>query len=418
MLRGIKVRLYPNKEQQSRLNQVLGCYRFVYNQCLDRKQKEYNENSNNLGLTELSKWFHGTLLKDENYAWLQEQNTKVMKQSIRQMLTAYSNFFKRHRGFPKFKSKKDKQSALFPFEAISKRNTFNERKITLTQDLKDIRFRCSDLYFNRLQDYKNCIRSATVSRTKSGNYFLSILVDIPQDELAKFRNTKQCVGIDLGVNDFVITSDGEVFENKHFFKKQEKKVKMLQKQLSKKMKGSNNRSKQRVRLAKAFEILTNKKEAYIHYVVNSLLSDYDLVCMEDLNVQGMLKNHKLAKAIQEVGLYRFKQVLTDKALLNGKQVVFVDRFYPSSKTCHKCGYMKKDLTLSDREWTCPICGEHHDRDVNAAINVLSEGINIIGVRSTEFTLADCPTMDDRSEMNLKSSGRLKQERRTNNSNFY
>ena len=412
MLRGIKVRLYPNKEQQARLNQVLGCYRFIYNQCLDRKQKEYNENGNNLGLTELSKWFHGTLLKDENYAWLQEQNTKVMKQSIRQMLTAYSNFFKQHRGFPKFKSKKDKQSALFPFEAISKRNTFNERKITLTQDLKDIRFRCSILYFKRLQDYKDCIKSATVSRTKSGNYFLSILVDIPQNELARFEHTNQCVGIDLGVKDFVITSDGEVFENKHFFKKQEKKVKRLQKQLSKKVKDSNNRNKQRARIAKAYERLTNQKEAHIHYVVNTLLSDYDLVCMENLNVQGMLKNHKLAKAIQEIGLYRFRQVLTDKAVLNGKQVVFVDRFYPSSKTCHKCGYVKRDLTLSNREWTCPMCGEHHDRDVNAAINVLSEGKRIIGSRTAEFTLAENPTVDDRCESNLKSGDSLKQEGKT------
>ena len=418
MLRGIKVRLYPNKEQQARLNQVLGCYRFVYNKTLELKKAAYDEDKTTLGLTDISKWFHGTLLKDKNYTWLQEQNTKVMKQSIRQMLDAYTKFFKQHNGFPKFKSKKDKQSALFPSEAISKRNTFDERKITLTQDLKNIKFRCSDLYYKRLQDYKDKIRSATVSRTKSGNYFLSILVDIPQDELQKFKHTKQCVGIDLGIKDFVITSDGEVFENKHFFKKQEKKVKRLQKQQSRKQKGSHNREKQRVRIAKAFERLTNQKEAYLHSVVNVLLSLYDLICMEDLNVQGMLKNHKLAKAIQEVGFYKFKQILLDKANANEKQVVLVDRFYPSSKTCHKCGYMKKDLTLSDREWVCPICGEHLERDINAAINILIEGLRIIGVRSTEFTLADCPTMDDRSEMNLKSSGRLKQERRTNNSSFY
>ena len=418
MLRGIKIRLYPNKEQQTKLNQVLGCYRFVYNQCLDYKQKEYNENGKNLGLTELLKWFHGTLLKDEQYAWLNEQNTKVMKQSIRQMLDAYSNFFKQHCGFPKFKSKKDKQSALFPSEAISKRNTFNEKKITLTKDLKDIMFRCSELYFKRLQDHKDCIKSATVSKTKSGNYFLSILMDIPKDELVKFNRTNQSVGIDLGVKDFVITSDGEVFENKHFFKKQEHKVKKLQRQLSRKQKGSNNRNKQRIRLAKAFEKLTNQKEAYIHYVVNRLLSNYDLVCMEDLNVSGMLKNHKLSKAIQEVGLYRFRQILTDKAALNDKQVVFVDRFYPSSKTCHKCDYVKKDLTLNDREWTCPICGEHHDRDVNAARNILSEGDRIIGVRSTEYTLAENPTVDDKVKTPLKSSGSLKQEVKTNNSCFY
>ena len=413
MLRGIKVRLYPNKGQQARLNRVLGCYRFVYNKTLELKKNAYDEDKTSLKLTDISKWFHGTLLKDENYAWLQEQNTKVMKQSIRQMLGAYDNFFKNHRGFPKFKSKKDKQSALFPSEAISKRNTFNERKITLTRDLGDIRFRCSDLYFKRLQDHKDCIKSVTVSRTKSGNYFLSILVDIPQGELQKFKYTKQCVGIDLGVKDFVITSDGEVFDNKHFFKRQEEKVKRLQKQLSRKVKGSHGGEKQRVRIARAFERLTNQKDAYIHSVVNSLLLCYDLVCMEDLNVGGMLKNHKLAKAIQEVGFYKFEQILLDKASVNNKQVVLVDRFYPSSKTCHKCSHIKEDLTLSDREWTCPICGEHIERDINAAINILIEGLRTIGVRGTEFTLADCPTMDDRSEMNLKSSGRLKQERKTN-----
>ena len=396
MLRAVKIRLYPNKTQEQTLNKVLGCYRFVYNQMLALKQQEYNENKKSLGLTDLSKYFHGTLLKDEQYAWLKEQNTKVMKQSIRQMLSAYDKFFKQHNGFPKFKSKKDKQSALFPLEAISKSNKFNERKITLTQPLKDIKFRCSDLYFKRLQAYKEGIRCATLSKTKSGNYFLSILIDLPQEEIIKFGQTDKRVGIDLGVKDFVITSDGEVFENKHFFKSQEKKIAKLQRQLSKKQKGSNNRNKQRVKVAKAFERLTNQKDAYIHSVVNELLTYYDTVFMEDLSVQGLLKNHKLAKAIQEVGFYRFKQILEDKERNNYKEVVFVDRFYPSSKTCHKCGYVNKELTLNDREWTCHRCGEHHDRDLNAAINILMEGERIIGSRTTEFTLVEKPTVDGRT----------------------
>ena len=396
MLRAIKIRLYPNKGQELKLNKVLGCYRFVYNQMLALKQQEYNENKKSLGLTDLSKYFHGTLLKDEQYEWLKEQNTKVMKQSIRQMLSAYDKFFKQHNGFPKFKSKKDKQSALFPLEAISKGNKFNERKITLTQPLKDIRFRCSDLYFKRLQIYKEKIRCATLSKTKSGNYFLSILVELPQEEIIRFEHTNEHVGIDLGVKDFVITSDGEVFENKHFFKSQEKRIAKLQRQLSKKQKGSNNRNKQRIKIAMAFESLTNQKEAYIHSVVNELLTYYDTVFMEDLNVQGMLKNHNLAKAIQEVGFYRFKQILEDKARNNYKELVFVGRFYPSSKTCHKCGYMNRELALNDREWICPVCGEHHDRDLNAAINILMEGERIIGVRSTEFTLVEKPTVDDRT----------------------
>jgi transposase, IS605 orfB family len=377
MLRAIKVRLYPNKVQEQTLNKVLGCYRFVYNHMLALKQKEYNDNKQSLDLTELSKYFHGTLLKDEQYAWLKEQNTKVMKQSIRQMLSAYDKFFKQHNGFPKFKSKKDKQSALFPLEAISRENKFNDRKITLTKPLKDIKFRCSDLYFKRLQTYKDGIRSATLSKTKSGNYFLSILIDLPQEEFVKFGLTHKRVGIDLGIKDFVITSDGEAFENKHFFKKQENKIVKLQRQLSKKQKGSNNRNRQRVRIAKTFERLTNQKIAYIHSVVNELLTYYDTVFMEDLNVQGMLKNHKLAKAIQEVGFYRFKSVLQSKALVNDKQVVFIDRFYPSSKTCSCCGYKKRDLKLSDRFWTCPNCREYHDRDLNATVNILHEGERLI-----------------------------------------
>ena len=377
MLRAIKIRLYPNKQQEQSFNKLLGCYRFVYNQMLALKQKEYSENKKSLSLTDLSKYFHGTLLKDEEYGWLKGQNTKVMKQSIRQMLTAYDRFFKQHNGFPKFKSKKDKQSALFPIEAISKKNTFDEQKITLTQSFKNIKFRCSDLYFNRLQRYKDDIRSATLSKTKSGNFFLSILIDLPETEIVKFEQTNENIGIDLGVKDFVITSEGLVYENKHFFKTQEKKIKKLQRQLSKKVKGSNNRNKTRIRLAKVFDHLTNQKEQYIHYVVNDLLQYYDIVFMEDLNVSGMLKNHKLAKAIQEVGFYHFKSVLSDKAFNNGKKVVFVDRFYPSSKTCHNCGYVNKGLKLNDREWICPQCGTQHDRDINAAINILEEGERIL-----------------------------------------
>ena len=349
------------------------------------------------------------MLKDAELDWLKQQNTKVMKQSIRQLDKAYANFFKRGSGFPKFKSKHDEQTALFPLEAISKRNTFETKKITLITSLKDIHFRCSKLYHNRLRMFKENIRSATLSRTKTGKYFLSILMDIPDNELVKFKKTGNSVGIDLGVKDFVITSDGEVFENKHFFKGTEHRIKVLQKQLSRKVKGSNNRFKQRVRLALAYERLTNQREAYLHYVVNSLLKDYDTVFMEDLNVRGMLRNHRLAKAIAEVGLYRFKTVLTDKAVLNRKSVVFVDRFYPSSKTCSVCGYIKRDLTLKDREWTCPECGTHHDRDLNASINILNEGKRIIGSRTAEYKPVENPPVDDRSAMNLKSGGSAKQE---------
>ena len=376
MLRAIKVRLYPNKTQEQTLNKVLGCYRFVYNHMLARKQEAYNADKTILSLCDLSKYFHHELLKDEQYIWLKEQNTKVMNQSIRQMLTAYDKFFKEHKGFPKFKYKRDKQSALFPYEAISKTNTFEARKITLTKKLKDIKFRCSDLYHKRLQKYKDNIRSATLSKTKSGCYTLSILIDINDNELVKFSKTGRDVGIDLGVKDFVITSDGEVFENEHFYKKDEKKLSKLQRQLSKKCKGSSNFHKQCKRIARVFETITNKKENYIHSVVNELLRKYDYIYMEDLNTSGMMKNHKLAKAIQEVGFYKFKTTLQNKALQNDKKVVLIDKFYPSSKTCSCCGYKNKGLKLQDRNWQCPNCGTSHDRDYNAALNILHEGRKI------------------------------------------
>ena len=292
------------------------------------------------------------------------------------MLTAYDKFFKEHKGFPKFKSKKDKQSALFPYEAISKTNTFEARKITLTKKLKNIKFRCSDLFFRRLQKYKDNIRRATLSKTKSGNFFLSILLEMNDNELIKFGKTSRDVGIDLGVKDFVITSDGDVFENKHFYKKDEKRLTKLQRQLSKKHKGSSNFHNQCKRIAKVFETITNKKENYIHSVVNYLLCKYDTIYMEDLNTSGMLKNHKLAKAIQEVGFFKFKTTLQNKALQNDKKVFLIERYYPSSKTCSQCGYIHKELKLQDRQWQCPNCGTNHDRDLNAALNILYEGRRI------------------------------------------
>ena len=410
ILRAVKIRLYPNKEQEQTLNRVLGCYRFVYNQMLARKQEAYNTDKTNLGLCELSKFFHGELLKKNEYSWLKEQNTKVMKQAIRQMLYAYDGFFNLGKGFPKFKSKKDEQSALFPCEAISKSNSFETKHISLTKSLKNLKFHCSNLYFERLQRYKDNIKSATLSKTKSGKFYLSVLLSMNEEEFKQFRHTGNRVGIDLGVKDFVITSDDQVFENKHFFKESENRIKKLQRQLSKKVKDSNNRDKVRIKIAKAFEHLTNQRMDYIHNVVNSLLRTYDYIFMENLNVQGMLKNHHLAKAIQELGFYTFKSTLKNKAMLNNKFVIEVDRWFASSKTCHCCGYIYKNLTLGEREWICPVCGEHHDRDLNAAINILIEGNKIlVGGRTTELTLVENPTVDDRCESSLKSSGSLKQE---------
>ena len=394
MLRAVKIRLYPNKEQATKINKLLGCYRFVYNQMLALKQKEYNENKKSLGLKDLSKYFHGTLLKDEQYEWLKEQNTKVMKQSIRQMLSAYDKFFKQHNGFPKFKSKKDnKQSCRFELRTISRRNVYTDYKVSLA-NIRNVKFRCNEKYAQYLQKHHDNIRQATLSRLPCGEYHLSILVD--GDLTHKVKETNAVVGIDLGVKDFVITSDGEVFNNLHFKKSEANKIKRLQRQLSRKQKGSNNRNKARIRLAKVYKGINDKKQYYLHAVSNSLIDENQVICMEDLNVKGMVKNHNLAESICEMNFGEFRRMLEYKAKWYNRKIIFVDRFYPSSKTCHNCGYVNKELTLNDREWICPHCGEVISRDYNAALNILNEGMRIIGSSTTESKLVEKPTVDDRT----------------------
>lgn len=369
----IKVRLYPTLEQKQIINRLLGCYRFVYNICLQRKKEFYDKDKTNLSVLDLSRWYHNTLIKDPEYEWLRQQNTQVMKQAIQNLDNAYQQFFKHGKGFPKFKSKKDKQSAKFTRYSISRKNTFLDRHVTLIKSLKNIEFRCSNKYLHYLQKYKDNIKSANISKTKSGNFFLTFVLELSDNLFKRFQHTGKKVGIDLGVKDFIITSDGLKFTNNQFFKKSEDKIRHLHKELSKKSSGSHNREKTRIKLARAYEKIANQRTNYINHVVNELLSNYDSIYMEDLNVSGMLQNHNLSKAIQDVGFYKFKITLINKATYNNKEVKLINRFYPSSKLCSNCGYKNTELTLKDREWVCPVCGEHHDRDINAALNILKEG---------------------------------------------
>ena len=408
MLRAIKIRLYSNKEQSIQYNKLIGCYRFVYNQCLNRKIESYKNDGITENLSTLGQFIHHELLKDDNFIWLREQNTKVLKQAVKDMLAAYKNFFEQHSGFPKFKSKHDnKQSCRFELGAISKRNVYKDYKISLA-NIKKVKFRCNKKYAEYLEKHKDCIRQATLKRLPCGEYYLSILVD--GDLTHQVKETNNNIGIDLGVKDFVITSEGEVFNNLYFKKLEIKKIKKLQKQLSRKQKGSNNRNKARIKLAKVYKKIDDKKRYYLHSVSNSLIDENQVICMEDLNVKGMTKNHNLAESILEMNFGEFRRMLEYKASWYNRKIVFVGRFYPSSKTCHNCGYVNKELTLNDREWLCPHCGEVISRDYNAALNILDEGIRIIGCSSPESKLAENPTMDDpiRND-SLKSSGSVKQE---------
>ena len=375
MLRAINIRLYPNANQATQINKLLGCYRVVYNQCLNRKIQSYEENNISENQTTLGHFIHHELLKDDNFVWLREQNTKVLKQALIDMLNAYKNFFERHTGYPKFKSKKDnKQSCRFELGAISKKNIYTDYKLSLA-NIKNVKFRCSKKYAEYLQKHKANIRQATLTKLPCGEYYLSILVN--GDLTHKVKESYHTIGVDLGIKDFVITSEGEVFENLHFKKNESKKLIRLQKQLSRKQTESNNRNKARIKLAKAYKRITDKKQYYLHQVSNYLIDENQVICMEDLNVSGMLKNHKLAESIQELKLGEFRRMLEYKANWYGRKLVFVDRFYPSSKICNHCGYINKKLKLSDRQWVCPDCGEIIERDYNAALNIRDEGIRLI-----------------------------------------
>lgn len=387
MLKAIKIRLYPNKTQQITINKLLGCCRLVYNCCLEHRNKIYEETKESGSLSKSYNYFC-KLKEMEQYSFLKtDSHSKVIQQSLRDQDDAFKNFFTKKSKFPRFKSKKDnEQKCRFPKDAISgvrgKTNGIKGNRISIIKSLKDIHFKCSHKDESYLNKNQGLISSATLTKTCSGKYYLSILIDKPHE--VRYNKTNNMVGIDLGIKDLIISSNGEKFENKQFYRKQENKLKKLNRKFAKTQKDSNNHQKLRIKIAKLNEKIKNQRLWYIHHIVNQLLNENQVILMEDLNVGGMMQNHKLAKSIQDVSLYELKRILQYKASWEGKQVIFIDRFYPSSKLCSDCGYKKDDLQLSDREWVCPECGVVHDRDINAAKNILEEGKRIIGLSSPEF----------------------------------
>ena len=375
MLKAIKICIYPTAEQVDFINKQLGCCRFVYNNCLAFRKDSYQNEHVSVSSSEAVK--HITSLKKDN-EWLKDVHSKVLQQSVRDMNQAYDNFFKLHRGFPKFKSKHDnRQSCRFPKDAFI---GVRGNRIDLIKVLKDIHFKCSrndERYLNRNQDK---VKSITLSKEPNGKFYLSVLIDKP---LRQVPQSSSMVGLDLGIKDFAVTSDGQVIENIHFKKNEESRLKRLQRQISKKIVGSKNREKARLRFAKLNEKIRNRKLNFLHDVTNHLIDENQVIVMEDLNVKGMVRNHKLAESISEVNWGEFRRMLAYKAAWHGRQLLFIDRFYPSSKRCNHCGYINKGLTLKDRQWVCPECGSLIDRDYNAALNILEEGERIIGLSSPE-----------------------------------
>ena len=360
MLKAFKYKLNPTDSQKVFLNKHFGCARFIFNFFLNQRITEYQTNSKSLSIYDNYKEL--TSLKGvDDFNWLREVNSQSLQGSLKNLDVSFKNFFKHKSGFPKFKSKHRKNSFCVPQNV-----SISNEGLIIPKFKEPIK-----MIIDR--KFKGEIRQCTISKTPTNEYFVSILVETDH---VKFEKTGKEVGIDLGLKDFVITSDGDKYSNNRYTKLYAKKLKSNQQHLSRKIKGSNRYIKQRIKVATIHKKITNSRIDNLHKVSTKLVKEYDLIAIEDLNVKGMVKNKKLSKHISDASWGRFVTMLTYKSEWNDKQLVKIDRFYPSSKTCNCCGYINSSLKLSDRNWTCPVCNTELDRDINASINILSEGYRI------------------------------------------
>ena len=369
--RTYRFRLYPNREQTELLSKHFGCSRFVYNYFLNQREEQYK-------LTGKTDNFYAqcktltTLKKQEETAWLKEVNSQTLQFAIRSLETAYNNFFKKRTKFPKFKSKHSKNSFTVPQSA-----SVADNRLFIYKFKEGIKCRVH-------REIKGKIGKVTITKTPSGKYFVSVFTE--EEYITPINKTGKSIGVDMGLKELLTTSDGETFKNNRCTRRYECKLAKAQQHLSRKKKGSRGFEKQRLKVARLHDKIANSRADYLHKCSISLVRRYDTICIEDLNVKGMTRNRRLSKSITDASWGDFVSMLTYKAEWNDKKVVKVDRYFPSSQTCNVCGYVNKQIKkLSVREWECPECHTHHNRDINAAINILRFGINNISAGTVDYT---------------------------------